>query len=88
MFRISINDQTFLCTTESTLVQAVRQQMVKIPYACVGGGCGYCKVKVIDGQYVMDKYAKSALSDEEVENGYVLLCKTHPLSDLQLEWNT
>ena len=62
--------------------------MVKVPYACVGGGCGYCKVKVIDGQYVMDKYAKSALSDEEVENGYVLLCKTHPLSDLQLEWNT
>ena len=37
---------------------------------------------------IMDKYAKSALSDEEVENGYVLLCKTHPLSDLQLEWNT
>ena len=41
-----------------------------------------------DAYYVMDKYAKSALSDEEVENGYVLLCKTHPLSDLQLEWNT
>ncbi len=88
MFRIYMNDQSFLCDKENTLVQAARQQMVKIPYACVGGGCGYCKVKVIEGKYEMDRYAKSALSDEEVEKGYVLLCKTHPLSDLQLEGNT
>ena len=85
MFRINLNDQHFFCSTESTLVQAARQQMVKVPYACVGGGCGYCKVRVTEGKYKMDRYAKSALSDEEVEKGYVLLCKTRPLSDLQIE---
>ena len=85
MFRINSNDQQFLCSTESTLVQAARQQMVKVPYACVGGGCGYCKVRVVEGKYFMDKYAKNALSAQEAEKGYVLLCKTHPLSDLHIE---
>lgn len=85
MFRININNQSFLCSKESTLVQAARAQMVKVPCACVGGGCGICKVKVISGQYEMDTYAKSALSDEESGLGYVLLCKARPLSDLQIE---
>lgn len=87
MFRITYNNQSFLCSTESTIVQAARSQMVKVPYACVGGGCGFCKVKVTEGQYKMDKYAKSAITEEEVNDGYVLLCKTYPLSDLQLELN-
>jgi ferredoxin len=85
VFRITINNQSFLCSEESTLVKAARSQMVKIPSACLGGGCGFCKVKVTEGQYILDKYAKSALSDEDVEKGFILLCKTRPLSDLQLE---
>ncbi len=85
MFKVKINSQSFLCSKENNLVQAARVQMVKVPCACVGGGCGICKVKVVSGQYEMDTYAKSALSDEESEKGYVLLCKTHPLSDLQIE---
>ncbi|WP_338452230.1 2Fe-2S iron-sulfur cluster-binding protein [Niallia oryzisoli] len=85
MFRININNQSFLCAKECKVVQAAREQMVKVPCACVGGGCGICKVKVFSGQYEMDKYAKSALSDEEASGGYILLCKAHPLSDLQLE---
>jgi len=87
MFRINIDNQSFLCSKEHNLVQAARAQMVKIPCACLGGGCGICKVKVISGQYEMDTYAKSALSDEEARIGYVLLCKTRPLSDLQIEMN-
>ena len=85
MFRISINNQTFLCSEENTIIQAARSQMVKVPAACCGGGCGFCKGKVKTGQYKMEKYAKSAITQEEVDNGYVLLCKTYPLSDLQFE---
>ena len=88
MFTITINnDQNFVCSKEETLLEAARSAMVKIPYACTRGGCGFCKVKVLEGQYVMDNYAKSALSDEEVKDRIVLLCKTRPLSDLHLELN-
>lgn len=85
MFRININNQTIQCPTEKTIGDAARSQMIKVPIACNGGGCGFCKVKVISGEYKMDKYSKGALSDEEAENGFVLLCKTYPLSNMVLE---
>lgn len=85
MFRININNQTILCPTEKTIADAARSQMIKVPVACNGGGCGFCKVRVIEGQFEMDKYSKGALSDEELADGFVLTCKTHPLSDMQLE---
>lgn len=88
MFRININNnQSFLCSENQSVLEAARSQMVKIPYACTRGGCGYCKVKVMDGTYKMEKYAKSALSHEEVSNQIVLLCKTYPQSDLRLDTN-
>ena len=59
--------------------------MIKVPIACNGGGCGFCMAKVIEGQFVTDKYSKGALSDEEREQGFILLCKTRPLSDMQLQ---
>jgi len=88
MFRISIsNNQNFICPKDKTILEAARSNLIKVPYACARGGCGYCKVKVLEGTYKMDRYAKSALSDEEVNQGIILLCKTYPLSDLKLEMN-
>ena len=50
------------------------------------GAVGFVKVKVKDGQYEKWKhYSKQALTDEERDNGHVLLCKTYPLSHLQVE---
>lgn len=50
MFIININNnQSFLCSENETLLEAARAQMVKVPQACTRGGCGYCKVKVMDG---------------------------------------
>ncbi len=85
MFSIHINDQSFLCTETITVVEAAKIQTAKVPFGCNGGGCGICKVKVVEGQYKLDDCAKNALSDEEKKNGFVFLCKTYPLSDLQLE---
>lgn len=70
------------------MVAATRAQLIKVPFACVGGGCGFCKARVTDGQYRLKKYAKSALTDEEAKVGYVLLCKAHPINDLQIELNS
>jgi ferredoxin len=85
MFRISMSKESFACDPEVTVLQAARNQMIKIPYGCASGGCGMCKCKVTDGDYRMELYSKQALTNIEVENHYVLLCKTYPQSDLRVE---
>lgn len=83
MFEINIVDQkTYSCSSEKDLLKAARSHMVKVPYACASGGCGLCKVKVTNGDYKMEAYSKRALTDDERENGLILLCKTYPLSHL------
>lgn len=48
------------------------------PYSCHSGACATCMAKVITGRIEMD--ACFALSDKEVENGYILTCQSHPLT--------
>ena len=85
MFRISINDKIFSCSENNNLLKAARSQMVKVPYGCASGGCGMCKVKVLHGDYRMDMYSKQALTNRERENHKILLCKTYPLSHLEID---
>ena len=50
-----------------------------LPFACKGGVCATCKAKVVEGDVEMD--INYSLSEEEVEQGYVLTCQAHPISD-------
>lgn len=49
-----------------------------VPYACKGAVCCTCKARVVEGQVEMAM--NYALTDEEVADGYVLTCQTHPRS--------
>lgn len=49
-----------------------------LPYACKGGVCCTCKAKITEGEVVMD--LNYALEADEVAEGYVLLCQSHPRS--------
>ena len=48
------------------------------PFACKGGVCGTCRAKVLEGSVEMD--TNWALEPDEVDNGYVLTCQSHPTS--------
>lgn len=50
-----------------------------VPYACKGAVCCTCRAKVIEGSVEMDM--NYALEDEEVEEGYVLTCQSHPTTE-------
>lgn len=50
-----------------------------LPFACKGGVCCTCRAKVVEGEVKMD--VNYALEDWEVEQGFVLTCQCHPLTD-------
>lgn len=49
-----------------------------VPYACKGAVCCTCKARIVEGKVAMDM--NYALTDEEVADGYVLTCQSHPLT--------
>jgi ring-1,2-phenylacetyl-CoA epoxidase subunit PaaE len=49
-----------------------------IPYACKGAVCCTCRAKVLEGDIEMSM--NYSLTEEEVEEGYVLSCQSMPRS--------
>ena len=49
------------------------------PYSCRGGVCCSCKAKVIEGKAMMK--LNYSLTEQEVENGYILTCQAQPASE-------
>jgi ring-1,2-phenylacetyl-CoA epoxidase subunit PaaE len=49
-----------------------------VPYACKGAVCCTCRAKLLEGKVKMDN--NYALTDNEVKEGFILTCQSHPLS--------
>lgn len=62
---------------ESILNAALRVR-ADVPFACAGGVCGTCRAKLLAGTVAMDE--NYALEKDELDNGYVLTCQSHPTS--------
>ncbi|HRD57313.1 MAG TPA: phenylacetate-CoA oxygenase/reductase subunit PaaK [Ferruginibacter sp.] len=63
----------------NSILDAALQQGADLPYACKGGVCCTCRAKLINGQVSMD--VNYALEQEEIEQGFILTCQSHPLSE-------
>ncbi len=69
--------------TENILSAGLNQNL-NLPHGCKSGNCGACKCKVQLGDIDLDEYNKNVLKDEEIEQGYTLLCKAHAKTDVVL----
>ena len=73
-------------TTETRSVLEGMEALGKkgIPVGCRQGGCGVCKVQVLEGQYTRRVMSRAHISAEEESTGCVLSCRIYPNSDLRL----
>jgi ferredoxin len=55
-----------------------------IPVGCRQGGCGVCKVQVLEGTFSRRVMSRAHVSAEEEARGCVLSCRIYPRSDLRL----
>lgn len=55
-----------------------------VPVGCRGGGCGLCRVQVLDGDYVTGPMSKRHVSEADRSAGYALACRLYPRSNLRL----
>jgi len=68
-----------------TVLNAAFRQGVSLTHGCREGQCSACKSFLLDGDIEMEKYSTFALPEYESEEGYVLLCRSHAYSDLEVE---
>ncbi|MEP3246583.1 MAG: 1,2-phenylacetyl-CoA epoxidase subunit PaaE [Sneathiella sp.] len=62
-----------------SILDAALEMGVDLPFACKGGVCCTCRAKIVQGNVRMD--LNYALDDDEVSEGFVLTCQSHPLTD-------
>lgn len=72
------DEYDFSYNGENSLLDAALDNGVDAPFACQVGACCTCRAKVSEGKVVMAD--RESLSDEEIEEGYVLTCQSRPLT--------
>ncbi len=71
-------DFSFLVKPNETILEAALNQDIDLPYSCQAGMCTACMGKCVAGKVEMDD--EDGLTDNEIKQGYVLTCVSHPMS--------
>ena len=80
---VSVDGDEFdfsLSSEGDSILDAAMEAGADVPFSCKGGVCCVCKAKVIEGSVFMKQ--NFSLSDEEVDQGFILTCQSHPESDV------
>jgi ring-1,2-phenylacetyl-CoA epoxidase subunit PaaE len=64
---------------KSTILEAALDAGIDMPYSCQSGLCTACRGKCTSGKIKMDDC--DGLSEKEIQQGYVLTCMSHPLTE-------
>jgi propane monooxygenase reductase subunit len=70
---------------DETVLEAAFKHGVMLMHGCKEGQCSACKSFLLEGDLEMDRWSTFALNEFEEEEGYVLLCRAHAYSDVEVE---
>ena len=60
----------------------------KLPVGCRRGGCGICRVRILDGEFRLTPMSRAHVSAADEAGGVVLACAIYAQSDLTLRLET
>jgi ferredoxin len=69
----------------SVLASLLAQGLAWLDFGCRSGGCGVCRIRVLDGSYDSLKMSRSRISEADEAEGIVLACRIIPKSDMRIE---
>ena len=70
---------------QNILVAMERSSKGFIKIGCRQGGCGVCKIKVLNGEYIKREMSRSHISEIDEKNGIVLACCIMPKSPMTIK---
>ena len=71
-FEVEVDD-------DENILNAIMREGYDPPFSCQIGACSSCKAKLEKGKVTMDE--DEALTQSEIDDGYILTCQSHPLTD-------
>lgn len=86
-YEVAIIDtnQRFPCKETESLLSGMERAKVKpFPVGCRGGGCGICKIQVVEGEVELGAMSRAHISQEDEKNGMVLACRAKPKGNVKL----
>lgn len=79
--------ETYPCAIGESLLQGMLRLGRKgIPVGCINGGCGVCKVRILEGEVrQLGPVSRAHVSVEEEAGGVTLACRVGPVTAVRLE---
>ena len=74
---------TAKCHETDTVLAVAKANGLNIPSGCTFGLCGTCKIRKTSGEVHM--VHNGGISDEDIEEGYILACCSHPIGAVAVE---
>lgn len=75
--------QTFEAEPDESLLDAALRQDLRLAHECRFGGCGTCRIKLVEGSVHYPEFPPG-LTPEEAAEGYALACQARPTSHLTI----
>ena len=76
-------EEAVTCAEDQYILDAGEEAGVDLPYSCRAGACSACTGKIVEGE--IDDEEQTFLDDDQVNQGFALLCCSYPKSDLVIE---